>query len=171
LCGCAALNSPAIGLPPANTPIQCLATSGSGLALRKRVQVFSTSMDGYYFVCNADTNTGNPFQACLNLVGALCNPSYIYQNEQRKKNCRLAVDSIVNGLNSNWKLVRNKCGQWSSSFFTKGNYLSVDCANANLNLQAKAYYIATEDNSLWPVTRQLTDSLQQGLWNNPQLST
>ena len=126
-----------------------------------------------YFTCHVEEYTKHPFQNCLNFIGAFCDPTYINESPTLKKtrinDCRTVVDTLVSGMNLNWQNVRNKCGQWTGSKFTKGDYLGNNCKNANLNLQGNGFYISITDGSLWPVMAELTESVMQRLWNNALL--
>jgi hypothetical protein len=105
----------------------------------------------------------NPHQDCLSTIAAFCNPDYVSGNPTRIRDCKDTVDYMILRMNSNWQNVRVKCAQWASSSFTKGNYQSAECSRANLNLQANSYYIAA-DQSIKYVSKQLTDSVMEGLW-------
>ena len=174
ICGCASKLAPGMRIPPSNTPRECLATSGATPpSMRKRAQILSKNIGTLQFTCHVEDYTLHPFQNCLNFIGAFCNSTYINESQTLKatriSDCRTVVDTLVSGMNSNWKNVRTKCGQWSSSKFTKGDNLGNDCKNANLNLQGNGFYRSMTEGSLWPVTAELTDSVMQSLWNNDLL--
>ena len=118
------------------------------------------------FTCHKDFQ-GNPFQDCLNSMAAFCRPNNIEGNFDRISTCKAAVDNITLTLNPNWQRVRRDCGQWTFGRI-RPLFSSDSCANANDALRATSYYVLS-DGSIVYVTRQLTDSVKVGLWDNAEL--
>lgn len=80
---------------------------------------------------------------------------------------------MVLGMNSYWQNVRKECGKWSWFGYT-GIPSSATCATAIGILQLNSYYLFPDPFNPGRfrkqyVTYESTNSIQQGLWNNPAL--
>jgi len=162
LCGCATSGSPAARYPPAGTSLECLST-GLATPFGKRALLFSqnirVSNQVYMYTCNNDT-FGNPYQDCLNALGAICHKDYIALDQSLIKNCKDGIDQMTRGLSYHWRNVRKACGQWSFDGAEMGPYNASNCAAANNELQKYAF-----TDGISPVTAALTDSVIEGLWS------
>jgi len=164
ICGCGTQGSPAFVFPPPETPAVCLAT-GPASPLQKRVEVFSQNIGSYRYTCNVDAN-GNPFQDCLNTQAKICNTTDMGTDPTRLSDCKNGVDKMALNMSTYWQAVRRECGQWAWTGFI-GNKDSSNCAAANNNLIANAYYV-TPIGRVY-VTSALTNSVNVGLWGNTKL--
>jgi len=166
ICGCAAASNPPAIYPPSETHANCLA-SNLALTLSKRILAFSQVIGSLRFTCNTDDDK-NPYADCLNSMAALCDPARTSFN---KITCQTGVNQMFASMGTHWENVRKECGQWSftqNDISYTGVYPSENCATANKNLIANAYY------SVWnvqkavyenvPVTAGITDSINQRLW-------
>jgi hypothetical protein len=163
ICGCASKNTPPSIFPPAGTPIECLAT-GPASPLMKRNQVFTAALQGWNLTCTVDENL-NPFQDCLNTMGALCSSTYISVNSTRITNCKTSIGLMVDRMSPLCKAVPQACAPWNG-----GSPISAACIDANKKLidDPKTYY--TVDGAQERVTSNLTNSVTTGLWNNPKIT-
>jgi len=117
----------------------------------------------YKFTCNTDSNM-NPYADCLNSMAIICNtsdPTFI------KTRCQTGINQMFAGMSAHWQNVRQDCGRWP---FTRngitytGVYPSDNCASANKNLIANAFYIQ-KDGSKVRVDSQITESTNVRLWS------
>jgi len=75
------------------------------------------------------------------------------------------------GMSTHWRNVRKQCGQWpftQNGISHTGVYPSENCATANKNLIANAYYsVLNVQKGAYekvPVTAGITDSINLRLW-------
>jgi hypothetical protein len=168
-------------MAPPGTPHACLAERlsepddtffQSSLALNKRTLtlslVYSEPIGQYVYTCHVDSDK-NPMQSCLNTMAEIC-----YYSTAIK--CRDAVNSMFRQMNDKWQSVRRACGRFQWTDGSTGVYPSTDCAAANEALKKDAKYIYTYTSlgqtvyELYAVTHAVTDSMNQRLWGNPNLS-
>jgi len=166
ICGCATQGSPAVVFPPPETPAVCLAT-GPASPLQKRDQVFSQNIGSYRYTCTVDAN-GNPFQDCLNTQAKICNTTDMGNDPARLSDCKNGVDKMALNMSTWWQAVRKECGQWPWIDGFTGSKDTTNCAAANKNLIANAYYLANGVRIY--VTSNLTTSVNVGLWGNTKLN-
>ena len=167
MCGCSSSTSTASIFPPRTIPAECLSSIPSYIMyhpISDLRPIFSQSIGSLKFTCNTDFDE-SPRQDCLNTLAHLCNPSYLWNDEERISNCKNAVDTIFNGLNSYWQAVRSACGQWPYAGYT-GNLSSSNCTSANAAL--REFYSGDSPFKSYS-TFQLTESLSLGLWTNQAL--
>jgi len=159
ICGCAAASNPPATFPPPGTPDACLAT-GPALTLSKRILAFSQVIGSFKYTCNTDSNN-NPYADCLNSMAKICNTT---DSSFDKTRCQTGVNMMFGNMSTHWQAVRKECGQWSwnGSPASINAASSSNCASANSNLRANAFYIHDGDQK---VTSGLTDSINQRLWS------
>jgi len=160
ICGCAAASNPPATFPPPGTPDACLATSYTGSTLSKRILAFSQVIGSFKYTCNTDSNK-NPNANCLNTMAKICNPS---DSSFDKTNCQNGVNEMFGMMNTHWQAVRKECGQWKWTDQSIGNNASSNCASANANLIANAFY-TRQDGVQVPVDSGITKSTNERLWS------
>jgi len=167
ICGCAAASNPPACFPHPGTPAACLSV-GPALTLSKRILAFSQVIEGYTYSCNTDSNK-NPYSDCLNSMAKMCNTTDYSSFD--KTRCHTGVNMMFGNMSTLWQNVRKECGQWSwtqNGQTFVGNSASSNCATANSNMTAKAYYI--QDGIRVNVTSGLTESIKARLWSNTLLA-
>jgi len=166
VCGCASQYS-----TPGIFSLQSLecAASSTGSPLQKRALAFSMVIESSKLTCSTSETNGNPYQDCLNAVGAICNPSYMGSNATRVSYCKDGTNKISQVLSPLWQAVRRECGQWRWTDGFIGNKASSGCVTANSNLIKYAYYMSPEGTKVY-VTSSLTNSLMANLWSNTKLN-
>jgi hypothetical protein len=78
---------------------------------------------------------------------------------------------MFGNMSTHWQAVRKECGQWSwtqNGQTFVGNSTSSNCATANSNLIANAFYL--QNGRRVPVTSGLTESIKVQLWSNALLA-
>ena len=119
------------------------------------------------FTCNTDDNR-NPYADCLNSMAKICNTT---DSSFDKTMCHTGVNTMFEMMNDHWKAVRRDCGQWSwtqNGETFVGNRASSNCATANSNLIANAFYIY--NGVQIRVDSGLTESIKVQLWSNALLA-
>jgi hypothetical protein len=158
--------------PPATYPLAACPAFGPALTLSKRILAFSQVIGGYKYNCNTDSNK-NPYADCLNSIAKICNTTDPTWDSTKKANCQTGVNTMFGAFNSWWQAVRKECGQWKWTDQSIGNKASSNCATANSNLIAKAYYTVwnsqTRAYENISVTLGLTESIKVQLWSNALL--
>jgi len=155
--------------PPATYPLAACLAFDPALTLTKRILAFSQVIGSFKYTCNTDSNK-NPYADCLNSMAKICNTT---ASSFVKANCHTGVNMMYGNMSTHWQAVRKECGQWKWTDQSIGNNASSNCATANSNLIAKAYYtvwnsqtVAYENIS---VTLGLTESIKVQLWSNALL--
>lgn len=164
LCGCASEISPAYLFPPPNTDRECLKSKSTSTPVKRSIALAET-INSIKFTCNLDLNK-NPFQDCLNAIGAFCDTNYIGSDSAKLDKCKYVVDKVIDKLSDYWKNVRRNCGKWSW-YGTTGSYPSDNCKISNIELQKNVYYINSVGTKVY-VGPQLAESINIGLWENIQ---
>jgi len=166
LCGCVSTYTPP-NIYPSGRSFECLSVAPSetyyNTSLGKRAIVLSlATIEQYSFSCNL-ADDGNPYQNCLNAMGAFCNIWYMGSNITRIDNCKKVVDKVSSGANSYWKDYRRACGQWSFQNAPVSGLYSSDCTSAKESLTKNAFYFSNWLGQLY-VTTEFLDSLNP-LWS------
>ena len=159
ICGSAASSNIPISLPNSDTVSrECLAS------------VYNTTLhDHFEFACLLDSNK-NPMQSCMNSLGFFCGRNHIQGGGSLVHGCKRAVDDNFSTMNSFWIAFRRECGQWAWTDGYIGNATSSNCIAAKLALQQKPNANYTEaTGAIVPVSSELINSIQEGIWDNPHL--